>query len=66
MLDAQPFEAFNPTIAKRRNAEARVGKSGSFRRYLSILAQLRQAAGPVAAAIATSANLGRHSFLQGG
>jgi len=31
--------AFSATIAKRRNAEARVGRSGSFRRYSSIIAR---------------------------
>ena len=41
ILDSPPqrsFEAFNAMIAKRRNAEERVGRSGSFRRYASSIA----------------------------
>ena len=33
------FEAFSAIIAKRRNAEARVGRLGSLRRYPSIIAR---------------------------
>ena len=32
------FEALSAMIAKRRNAEARVGRSGSLRRYASSIA----------------------------
>jgi hypothetical protein len=59
----RPFEALNPTIAKRRNADARVGKSGSFRRYSSIIA--RRLSGQRTPTVVACLLAGRSLFLVG-